>query len=484
MNLSPLLSFDDIKGGKAWNELTDEQKSALKAAGLVKGVMPSKTERKAIEAMGNNIVTLSKDVIIKYLEYLRDISRKIISARGFEKALIDKSKNNRAFTIQIKEEVNSFIPTNTSFDNIKQSYYYLLSNLDKRLFCGIGLICGKKNEKTFAGPIFYLECNITEQNSNEYMLDYDYSSINLNYDLFSYLFTISNADEDDDGTNIVFDNESQIINEIERDIQEMKDKAKANLKSLTEYVNNIFTSLKEKLDTFKSINIFMHGYDFIDENKLYAKRTKHNNNRTKSIFESDLCYVDAIHLFVSQIPDQLSTYEALRRLIAEVEQHDFKSPALDMLLKNALTEVKVELNMNDTQIDMKENYLPVPLSGPQETALRLAWTKKISYIQGPPGTGKSHTISAIVISAVLNNKRVLVVSQKQPALKVVKEKVEPLLKYSENKDIQGMIYFDKDGKKKIRDHIKELTSIANNINTLFNNNIVITEESLKEQRYC
>ncbi|MBK7042110.1 MAG: hypothetical protein IPH46_17080 [Bacteroidetes bacterium] len=30
---------------------------------------------------------------------------------------------------------------------------------------------------------------------------------------------------------------------------------------------------------------------------------------------------------------------------------------------------------------------------------------EISYIQGPPGTGKSHTISAIILSALALNKK-------------------------------------------------------------------------------
>ncbi|MBK7042111.1 MAG: hypothetical protein IPH46_17085 [Bacteroidetes bacterium] len=45
----------------------------------------------------------------------------------------------------------------------------------------------------------------------------------------------------------------------------------------------------------------------------------------------------------------------------------------------------------------------------------------------------------------------MVVSAKQPALEVVNQKINPLL--SDDATINGVIYFDKDSRRKIRDYI-------------------------------
>src|SRR5690606_33316137 len=52
---------------------------------------------------------------------------------------------------------------------------------------------------------------------------------------------------------------------------------------------------------------------------------------------------------------------------------------------------------------------------------------KYISVQGPPGTGKSHTITSIVFDAVLNNRSVLVLSDKKEALDVVESKITETL---------------------------------------------------------
>jgi AAA domain-containing protein len=71
--------------------------------------------------------------------------------------------------------------------------------------------------------------------------------------------------------------------------------------------------------------------------------------------------------------------------------------------------------------------LPISLSSCQRDAVANAWSSEISYVQGPPGTGKSHTITAMMLSAVFLKKRVLMVSHKRPAVEVVRRKLEEFL---------------------------------------------------------
>lgn len=108
----------------------------------------------------------------------------------------------------------------------------------------------------------------------------------------------------------------------------------------------------------------------------------------------------------------------------------FQNKVLEKLLQGVLRNQPVEFGHNLTdrqQIDTALAYLPMSLSQSQKDALYNAWQNEISYIQGPPGTGKSHTIAAIMLSALFLNKKVLFVSQKKAAINVVRRKIESLL---------------------------------------------------------
>ena len=72
-----------------------------------------------------------------------------------------------------------------------------------------------------------------------------------------------------------------------------------------------------------------------------------------------------------------------------------------------------------------ELYFPFPYDKYQLATLSLLGNKA-AIIQGPPGTGKSETISNILCHLAANGKRVLFVSQKAQALKVVKDKLKKL----------------------------------------------------------
>lgn len=108
----------------------------------------------------------------------------------------------------------------------------------------------------------------------------------------------------------------------------------------------------------------------------------------------------------------------------------FQNQVLKKLFKGILQDESVEFNsdlIECTSINKAIAYLPLPLSNRQKDALHNAWQREISYIQGPPGTGKSYTIVAIMISALLLNKKVLFVSQKKAAIDVVRKKLEDFL---------------------------------------------------------
>lgn len=67
--------------------------------------------------------------------------------------------------------------------------------------------------------------------------------------------------------------------------------------------------------------------------------------------------------------------------------------------------------------------LPLPTNEEQQRILRLAQQRPGITVQGPPGTGKSHTIANIVSHYVAYGKRVLVVAEKEQALRVLADKI-------------------------------------------------------------
>jgi superfamily I DNA and/or RNA helicase/very-short-patch-repair endonuclease len=97
------------------------------------------------------------------------------------------------------------------------------------------------------------------------------------------------------------------------------------------------------------------------------------------------------------------------------------------LAKTALTSwVDDEgLNIESDILSEKELYFPFLYDKYQLSTLSLLGNKA-AIIQGPPGTGKSETISNILCHLAATGNKVLFVSQKSQALKVVKDKLKKL----------------------------------------------------------
>ena len=84
-----------------------------------------------------------------------------------------------------------------------------------------------------------------------------------------------------------------------------------------------------------------------------------------------------------------------------------------------------ELTIDGDTPHEKELYFPFLYDKYQLSTLSLLGNKS-AIIQGPPGTGKSETIANVLSHLAATGKRVLFVSQKAQALKVVKDKLKKL----------------------------------------------------------
>lgn len=69
-------------------------------------------------------------------------------------------------------------------------------------------------------------------------------------------------------------------------------------------------------------------------------------------------------------------------------------------------------------------YFPLKSNTQQQRICDEVMSKKLTVVWGPPGTGKSETISNLVCHLVANGKSVLVTSQQQKALEVVRDKLK------------------------------------------------------------
>lgn len=421
--------------------------------------------------------------IIAYLSYLRDISRKIISRNGFEKCLLNKTLG---YAVQFEDLALEVKPNENNYNELNNYYGFLQKNHDKKLFIGFGTIVGTR-KRIFAAPILTIQCEITKDEiSHTIYVEPDLGTMNVNYDFISAIST-NYLNEEDDVMNFLTEDENRTLENIETLIKEIY---QFDLQNINRFVNEIFNELKNKIEHFKDIQqIQKSDYNFRKELKIYSYRPPINGivtNREKSIFEKDLVFVNTNHLFLSLIPDQLSTYEALNSFVQNInKENDFKNPVVEKLLINALTEESIEIERIPIEDDIQkiiDKHIPVSLSNCQIQGLKNAWANEISYIQGPPGTGKSHTISAIVLSAIAMNKKVLVLSQKTAALQVVNKKINPFL--TDGDGLLGICYYDTSARKKIKNYcgyLKEQTSNSTQFrrnNTIINTKLVELETKL------
>lgn len=435
-------------------------------------------------------------IISSYLDYLRDVSRKIISRSGFEQVLLDKSKKNPSFAYQITGYSKSIQITDISYSHFDEILRHLERNPDKQLFIGFGFICGQKDGRIFAGPLIFTECEISK--NGDIILDINYSSISLNYDLVSSILGFVNIGEDEE-YNASYEKEISLVDKIEEDISDIYEDERFILSKIQKYCQqfsilqpkgttaqiifnfsnhfsqNVFFQLNKDNEQFSEIEV---GGNFDFKNEVI--KLKENN----SIFKQKLKFYSTSFYFVNFIPDQLSTFIALNKLSNQIREQNFGNPTLEKLLLNSLTNNKKELNKieNDNIYEVIKNQIPMNLSHTQKRAIKNAFEWELSYIQGPPGTGKSHTISAIILTALFLGKKVLVISQKKPALEVVKEKTEPFFT-NPNDKINGLIYFDLDSRKSIREQINELLnscqdlySLSKELNRIKDNILKRTEE--------
>ncbi|MGF9648716.1 AAA domain-containing protein [Pseudarthrobacter oxydans] len=112
-----------------------------------------------------------------------------------------------------------------------------------------------------------------------------------------------------------------------------------------------------------------------------------------------------------------------------------------------------------TAISSEPLLLPLATNEEQKRILELSQTHPGVTVQGPPGTGKSHTIANLISHYVAYGKRVLVVAEKEQALRVLADKVP-----SGIRDLTvSVLGADEESRKSLE---KSVTTIQSKVGTL------------------
>jgi superfamily I DNA and/or RNA helicase/very-short-patch-repair endonuclease len=191
------------------------------------------------------------------------------------------------------------------------------------------------------------------------------------------------------------------------------------------------------LSTFETANTFVERlqdivshlvtyFDLKGELALTAERTMSRN--------ASLKITNAAHFVLFDKADEalINDYEQILDLDANSELFtEFEAIVNGFIAdepKDVAREVESEWDNRDSTEKLSFES-PVPLNEEQLQILQALDKDECRFVsvQGPPGTGKSHTITAIVFNAIMQNKSVLVLSDKKEALDVVEDKIADTL---------------------------------------------------------
>jgi hypothetical protein len=392
-----------------------------------------------------------------YLGYLRDMSRKIAFRGGFEACLIRPAVAGVPALHGASAGAYAGLTRETWLAQARQR---IDAEENQGVYVGYGLIAGKVTiegrSREVAGPLIIMPVDMEPDGEVSTDLEFEHEDTLINYDLLALL--IPGADSVPDGA-APAEHAVLFTQELLRAISEAEafvESATANglpgdPASLVRAVYGILAAQIPVLAKFPLCE------------RVCPAPTPLRHLAGSANGEAINCQF----LFIAVRPSEVTTYQALTKLIRQTEGvnggEGVENPVLAKLLTSSIEQTGISLvrdeafrrSIHDDLIPL----IPLSLSEPQKQAIADAWASEISYVQGPPGTGKSHTITAMILSAVLLGKKVLLVSNKKAALDVVREKVEKLL----GPGSLSLAVGDPEGRRQQKALIEEVIARADNV---------------------
>lgn len=289
------------------------------------------------------------------------------------------------------------------------------------LYFGLGIISGRftsgGEEKMISAPLIIYPAEYGETNDDRpNVVDVMWEAPQINIDLLAVLLRSNNTDEE----NFSFTPGvlSNIIAEKIKEIERLINEAPINSHS------NDFIKVLAK-DVFEIIQGCEINQIEISNSFTYELFTNSREKNAPPLFFPEAFY------FHYNKPSDVTTFYAINEMINELNSGGVQNQLLGELIESTIEQQVPQLDgfigaasaVDESIFD----YIPIGLSESQQQALLNAWKSPVSYIQGPPGTGKSHTICAIIMSAAVLGKRVLLISNKHAALTVVDDKLKKII---------------------------------------------------------
>ena len=138
--------------------------------------------------------------------------------------------------------------------------------------------------------------------------------------------------------------------------------------------------------------------------------------------------------FILRPRSKVMLAEAYKRISREL-----RDPEIPLPVALAQLVVDTEAGQRQQWIEMQHGVtgdflgddprFPLDANPEQERVMELLRTESGVVVQGPPGTGKTHTIANLVSALLARGQRVLVTSQKDQALRVLREKIPAELRH-------------------------------------------------------
>ncbi len=189
---------------------------------------------------------------------------------------------------------------------------------------------------------------------------------------------------------------------------ELIDKQLSNL-------NNDFWIKEEFYNTLRS---WLNSYD---SNGQFSKDFKSSPRGSVT-----LTVCPAIILRKRNEREFVKFYNSILKNIQEKENLQF--PCINELLKTTKTNTQNKTTHFHKGLLKEKHYFPLPANDEQKEIIEKVLKNDIVVVQGPPGTGKTHSIANLICHFLANGQKILVTSQTDRALKVLKNKLPEKIK--------------------------------------------------------
>ena len=385
------------------------------------------------------------------------------------KKVIIGNKETKIYTIKLNNLDKTLIKS--KLDSIHSEYDKGKKNSTTDLYIGYYFIDGYISKgKYLRGPLFTMPCEIKKVKSEnkeniEYIINPLHDKAILNTMLLMEICKYNNIELDDEFIGNI---------EIKKDNDE-KDIIKQVFTNIGAkyYINNEYTA-KEDMIFVKFKNYSNEDKPTLDE-FIEENRFRLTKNMILGIFNKN----------------KASIYNNYLTLINKSKNKENMGLLQDILTSEFDEDIYDEFNKKVynvcNKIHENDKYFLSQLDFSQEEAVLSIDNKKIVTIEGPPGTGKSEVIASIISNNIMKNKTILMVCEKNAALKVILDKYinKELDKYITHiTDIKNINNFKKKLYEDIIEinnkNIKDLNSDMINLNNIIQNNMNKLDEINKQ----